>query len=77
MAEGEFSHRRRSHSNLVAALLRGAELPGRVETPSRSDGGVTTVREFEAASAAEVEEIVRVGLVGFARVELVLAITWG
>lgn len=76
MADGLFTKLRRSRSNSVAAALRLAGLTAKVDTPARSDAGVTTVRQFDAAEAAKLEAAVREQVGTSANVELLVTVTW-
>lgn len=76
MAEGVFTKLRRSRSNRISAKLRELQIKAEVETPSRGDAGVTTVREFDAGAAAALERAVRDSVGDSAEVELLIAITW-
>lgn len=76
MADGLFTKLRRSRSNTVAAALRLAKVTAKVDTPARSDASVTTVRDFDAAKAGELEAAVREHLGSSANVELLVTVTW-
>lgn len=76
MAEGEFTQRRRARSNKISARLRLLKLTARVMTPPRGDAGVTTVRKFDPADAAGVEQAVRESVGNAGNVELLIAVTW-
>jgi hypothetical protein len=76
MTEGQFTALRRSRSNVISAALRKLSLSAEVKTPPRGDAGLTTVRAFDAADAAELEKAVRHSVGDAGRVELMIAVIW-